>query len=731
MGPQPGGGRAALPPPHQVLAPPPLQQVPALPPLRQDLALHAGAAAADGSPTWTLHDPAANRFYQLSWPAFELLSRWTLGSLQAVADTVNRETTLRVTLDDAQALQRMLERCHLLQARSAQDTRRLAASAAAGRLSALQWLLHNYLFFRVPLVRPMAFLNAAARYVGWAFHPAFWAAVAALALLGLLLALRRWDDFMHGFASYASVGGVIAVAIAMSASKVLHELGHAFAAHRYGCRVPSMGLAFLVMWPVLYTDTNEAWKLASRRQRLVIGAAGMASEIALAALATVLWSLLPDTPQWVPLRSGAFVLASTTWVLTLAVNASPFMRFDGYFLLSDALNMPNLHERAFAQGRWWLRERLFGFGDAMPEAGSAAHSRFLVGFAFGTWLYRLVLFLGIALLVYHLFFKTLGVLLMAVELGWFIARPVWRELSVWWQRRTDLRWNRATVASALAAIGAAFVLLWPWQVTVHAPAVLGAATAQGLYAPYAAQVMTALPAPGTRVKAGELLVGLRSPDLQARLDLAQAREQQLQWQLAQQPFNPQLMEAGPALRKRWEAAVQEVSGLQQEVQRLQIKAPFDGAVADPADDAMPQAWIPAGQKLLVLVNPAGTKVEAFVDEADLADASDATRVRFIGNDVHGSVVRCTALAADAVQLAQLDQPLVASVNGGAVAVQRTADGRLTPLRPVFRVVLDGCDSVASPALELVGVAALQGPRRSLAAAALRWVGALWQREGGV
>jgi putative peptide zinc metalloprotease protein len=707
------------------------QQAPPLAPLRQDLALHAGAAAADGSPTWTLHDPAANRFYQLSWPAFELLSRWTLGSLQAVADTVNRETTLRVTLDDAQALQHMLERCHLLQARSAQDTRRLAAGAAAGRLGAAQWLLHNYLFFRVPLVRPAAFLNAAARYVGWAFHPAFWAAVAMLALLGLLLALRRWDEFMHGFASYAGVGGVIAIACAMSASKVLHELGHAFAAHRYGCRVPSMGLAFLVLWPVLYTDTNEAWKLASRRQRLVIGAAGMASEIALAALATVLWSLLPDTPQWAPLRSGAFVLASTAWVLTLAVNASPFMRFDGYFLLSDALNLPNLHERAFAQGRWWLRERLFGFGDAMPEPGPPAHSRFLVAFAFGTWLYRLVLFLGIALLVYHLFFKALGVLLMAVELGWFIARPVWRELKVWWQRRADLRWNRRTAASALLAAGAAFVLLWPWQVTVHAPAVLGAATAQGLYAPYAAQVVTPLPAPGTRVKAGDLLVSLRSPDLQARLDLAQAREQQLQWQLVQQPFNAQLMEAGPALRKRWEAAVQEVSGLQQEAQRLQMNAPFDGVVAQAADDAMPQAWIPAGLKLLVLVSPTGTKVEAFVDETELADARDATQMRFIGSDVSGSAVACTELAADAVQLVQLDQPLVASVNGGAVAVQRAADGRLLPLRPVFRVVLDGCDGAESPALELVGVAALQGPRRPLAVAALRWAGALWRREGGV
>jgi putative peptide zinc metalloprotease protein len=702
-----------------------------LPPLRQDLALQAGEPASDGSPTWTLHDPAAHRFYQLSWPAFELLSRWSLGSLQAAVAAVNRETTLRLTLADAQALQQMLERSHLLQAGSARDTQRLTALHRATQRSLGRWLLHNYLFFRIPLVRPQAFLDRAADRVRWAFHPLFWAGVAGLAVLGLLLALRRWDEFVQGFAAYAGAAGLVAAGGAISASKVLHELGHAFAARRYGCRVPHMGVAFLVMWPVLYTDTNDAWKLPARRQRLVIGAAGMAAEVALAAVATLLWSLLPDTPSWAPARSAAFVLATTAWVLTLAVNASPFMRFDGYFLLSDALNLPNLHERAFAHGRWWLRERLFGFGDPAPEPGSPGRRRFLVGFAFATWLYRLVLFVGIALLVYHLFFKALGLLLMAVELGWFVAGPVWRELRTWWRRRADLRWNRATLLSLLLAGGGLVLLLWPWHVTVRAPAVLGAATVQGLYAPHPAQLLAPLPRPGQRVQAGQVLASLQSPDLQHRLNLAGAREQQLQWQLAQQPLDGQLMEAGPALRKRWEAAVAEVAGLQREAQRLQVAAPFDGVVVEALDDAMPSAWLPAGQKLLVVAAPAGARVEAYVDEIDLPDARQATQARFVAGDARGRVWRCSQRVLDAVQLAQLDQPLLASVHGGPLAVQRAADGRLVPTRPVFRMALQDCDGAGWSAQELPGVVTLQGPRRSLAAAALRWAAALWRREASL
>src|SRR5690606_37041899 len=137
----------------------------------------------------------------------------------------------------------------------------------------------------------------------------------------------------------------------------------------------------------------EAWKLDSRRKRFAIGAAGIAAELILAVLATLAWTMLPDGP----FRAAAFVLATSTWILTILINASPFTRFDGYFLLADWLNLPNLHARSFALARWWLRETLFGFGDAPPEDFAPARRRRLVMLALFTWLYRLILFIAIAL----------------------------------------------------------------------------------------------------------------------------------------------------------------------------------------------------------------------------------------------------------------------------------------------------------------------------------------------
>ncbi len=703
----------------------------ALPELRQDLALHPGPDAPDGTPTWTLHDPASNRFFVLSWPAFELLSRWALGTMDAVLAAVSLETTLRLTPQDIDGLVRMLGGNHLLVARTAQDTQLLAARAKAARLSPSQWLLKNYLFFRLPLLRPMRWLQKASPWVRLAYTPVFWLAIVALAGTGLVLASRRWDEFTHTFVSYASWDGLLAIGIALSFAKVLHELGHAFTATRYGCRVPTMGVAFLVMWPVLYTDTNEAWKLTARRERLAIGAAGMLSELALAAIALVAWNLLPDTPPFGPLRSGAFLLATTTWVLTLAINASPFMRFDGYFLLSDAVGMPNLHERAFALARWWLRERLFGWGDAAPETFNPTRRRWLIAFAFATWTYRLVLFLGIALLVYHAFFKALGVALMAVELGWFIVRPVVRELKAWWQGRGRLRWNRASVRTALLAGGMLLVLLWPWQATVRAPALLAAQQSQAMYAPYPAQVASHLPKTGDHVRAGQALLQLRSPDLASRLALAQAREEQLRWQLSQQPFDEHLMEAGPALRKRWEAATAEVSGLQSETQRLSLATPFDGTVVEVADDAIEGTWIPAGERLLQVVGPRGSKADAFVDEAALDGLALGQAAVFIPVALEEPAVHCAVTGIDAVQLATLDTPGIASPYGGAIPAQRMADGRLLPLQPTFRVRFGQCDRDSPPLSELAGVAHLQGQRHSLAGRAVRALAALWQRESAL
>ncbi len=698
-----------------------------LPPLRQELAIHPGPDASDGTPTWTLHDPADNRFFQLGWVAFEILSRWHLGQPSALLDAIRRDTTLEPALSDIEELAGFLARHSLIAARSARDTARLAGTAAAARMSPATWLLKHYLFFRVPLLRPMPFLRAAWPYVRWLFSLQLAWLLAGSALLGLYLVSQQWDGFVHTFAGYSGWQGLIGIGAALSLAKVAHELGHAFTAYRHGCRVPHMGVAFMVMVPMLYTDTNEAWKLPSRRARLQIGAAGMATELALAACATLLWSFLPDGP----LRAGVFLLATSTWLITLAINLSPFMRFDGYFLLSDWLGMPNLHERAFALGRWHLRESLFGWGAPPPEPFPPQRHRFLIAFSYATWLYRLTLFLGIALLVYHLFFKLLGIILLAVELGWFIARPILGELRVWWQQRAHMRWNPASVRSLLLLLLVLLSLVIPLPRGVDAPAVLGAQQAQWLYAPSPAQIRSVAVAPGQTVQSGQTLITLESGELRYQLGLAQAREQQLRWQMQQQAFNEQLQERGATLRQRWEAAREEVAGAQALNARLELRAAFAGTVVSFSPALQPGTWIAHGERLLQIASPEGVKLEAYVSEEDLPKVRAGDAARFIADEPGRPRVDCRVQSVDRIAVSAMEHAALTSPYAGPIPASVASDGRVQLRDAHFRVRLDRCTGLTGTARELTGSVVIGDKPSSIAGLWATRLLAILQQEGGL
>lgn len=468
-----------------------------LPPLRADLQLSAAAPGHDGAPQWTLADPLRGRYFKLGAVAVRLLQHWYQAEPQRVLSAANAEPGPAA---DAQALEELLLFLGQHDLLSAEDTRQrdsYATKAAATRQSLWTRVLHQYLFFRIPLWRPDAFLNRAwpllERHGGWLLR-IFLPLVLAL---GVFLVIRDWSRFIATFPHLFSLGGILAFGVALGFAKLCHEFGHAFMAKRAGCRVQSMGLAFMVLLPMFYTDVSDAWRVRDRRSRLLIDAGGVFAELVLAVLALLAWSLLPDGPA----RTAAFMLASATWITTLLVNLNPFMRFDGYFLVSDLWGVENLQQRAFALCRWRLREALFGYGEPAPEAWPPVMRRRLLVWGYGAWLWRAVLFFGIALAVYHLFFKVLGIFLMLVELVWFIGLPVWKELQQWWLRRGQAAPGKTLrVAAGLALL--LTVLVVPWRGAVDVPAMLEASRVSTLHAPVAARVKSLLVREGQKVGQG-------------------------------------------------------------------------------------------------------------------------------------------------------------------------------------------------------------------------------------
>ena len=460
---------------------------PTLPPLREDLRLHEAAAGKDGAPAWSIQDPVTNRFFRIGWLEFECLLRWP-GDPEQIARDIAATTPLAADKALVEDFARFLVQHHLVRP-SPEGVDKLAAQASAPGWRHWRWWLHHYLFVRIPLVRPDRWLARLLPFVRPLCSAPGLVIIGLASLLGIVLVARQWDTFTHGVMDILTPSGIFGFLLALVISKTFHELGHAFVSTHHGVRVAHMGVAFVVLWPMLYTDTSESWRLRSPRHRLAISSAGISVEMALAGLSTLAWALLSDGP----LRQAMLYLATTGWVLSLALNASPFMRFDGYFIASDLLDFPNLHERSGAIARAWLRRKLLGWKEPDPEPVTPRQRRALVVFALFTWLYRLVVFAGIAVAVYLMFFKVLGIFLFAVEVIWFIVRPCWSEVAVWRKRWTEVLPGRRFLLWGLLLSGL-LVLAVPWALDVEAPAIAHPERQQAIYSPFAARVTALHPA---------------------------------------------------------------------------------------------------------------------------------------------------------------------------------------------------------------------------------------------
>ena len=699
----------------------------ALPPLREEIGIFPGPAALDGSPSWTLHDPVVNRFYRLGWPEFEMISRWDTASVGDVVARVNAETTLDIEPDDVDQLRRFLLSCDLLRVTGPQVTAYLMEKAQRTRQSVGRWLLHNYLFMRIPLLRPDRFLTASYPYVRAVFSRGFAATIFCIGILGLYLIARQWDVFRDTFVDLWTLQGAAAFAITLGFLKVVHELGHAYTAKRCGCRVPTMGVALLVMVPVLYTDVNESWKLTARNQRLAIGVAGVTAELCCAAIAMCAWGFLPVGPA----RSAAFLVATSTWITTVLINLSPFMRYDGYYVLSDWLETPNLHARAFALARWWLRETLLGLGDPPPEEVPAPRLYFLVLFAVLTWVYRFTLFLGIAAIVYHFAIKALGVAMMAVEIGYFLARPILAEAWTWWRRRGDMRWTPRTLVTVLGSALVVALLIVPWRATIDAPALLKSRDHIDVFAPdVGARIATIAASDGQAVQKGTLLIGLVSPDLDYKIAHTRAELDVLQWEMNVQGLDPELLERSQVTAQEYQASRVEYDGLLDQKAHLEIKAPIAGKVVDMAEGLAAGQWVAAKSRLVSVIDPQTVTVEAYVDEADLDRIAPGNDATFRADADSRIEVRLRVVEIARASTRTLPDPYLASTYGGPITVRTPKQNELVPDRTLYRVTLAPRGDAPPPTRILRGRVTLSGEATSIASRAWRSFHAVFIRESG-
>lgn len=668
-----------------------------LPVMRPEVQIMPGPPSREGAPSFTLYDPLQRSFFKVGWAEatiLDLLRRpRTLGE---VLGHLESQTTLRLDTQELLVMCQQAQMQGLTQGAPVRPVEDLLREAQARRIKPLTWLLHHYIYFRVPLLKPERFLRQALPYVRFlASRPALYAYL-VVSLLGLGLLLPRGEAYLKTLTYFFNLEGIVFYGAALTMVKVVHEFSHAFVATHYGVRVPVMGLAFVIFWPLAYSDVTDAWRVAQRRKRLLIAFAGIAAELIIAGLCLFGWALTSPGK----LNSIFFVLSSGALLATLTINLNPGMRWDGYYLLMDWWGIDNLQPRAFAFTLWFLRKWLLGVETTCPEeALPPARQVGMIVYAFYTWVYRFFLFVGIALIVYHQFTKTLGIILFAVEVGWFIIWPVISEvrqtMAICKKKKPE---RRLWITLGLLALVLAWLCL-PLPRRFSVPAVVMPSLAQVIYAPFPGEIQYLGTERLARVYPGHVLARIGSQELLTELKTLELEARQLRIQMDVLTVAGEDRSLLPQKEEELAAVEAKMVKLGKQMVQNQLVAEIEGVVYEWDETLFVGRFIQKDKVLGRIARPQDKVIYAFVGEEAIKDVAPEDRGQFLASD-HASRAPVVVRKVSPVREEIVRHPALTSLAQGSLPVVKSTSGEAMVLLEAYYLVEATVEPADAQALRL-------------------------------
>ncbi len=657
-----------------------------LPKIREDLKLLETSPCEDGSKQWTLFDPIQNKYFTIGIDTFDLIKYWQAGI--STKEFIKRLEKFDYEIEEESLLTfiNFLTHSGLIQCQNQEDNKRIIEQKKKSKQNLFKWLMHNYLFIKIPLFKPDKWLNRNYHKIDFLYSKFWNNFVLLIGFIGILLVIRDWDNFISTFMYLFSKEGMIYYGISLIFVKSLHELGHAFTAKRYGCKIPSIGVAFLVMFPVLYTDTTNAYAIKSKYKRLRIVLAGMKVEIYLALIATFLWSFLPDGP----LKSVVFIIATTSWITSLLVNISPFLRFDGYYALADSTNNPNLQPRAFAMAKWFIRYYILGLDEKEPELLSKNKKTFFISYAIGTWIYRLFLFLGIAFLVYYFAFKVLGIILFLVEIIWFVLLPIYNELKIWFEKREFVKFNKRNKISLSIFIFILFLLFIPWNSKIYLPAVLEAKNFTEIYSSKNGYISEIYIKNTDKVEKDQILLKITSEELEFNIKKLQNELDLLLEEYKKQAANRDILDNKFVLQENIYKKEKELKGFLETKESLNIKAPFSGIVYF-NDIYNLEQFVNTKEPILTIYDSSTSRLIGYCDDIYYKYLINNSKGKFISNIPTLKSFDLTLENISLISLNSLEYEELSSLYGGEIATRESSEEnkkKLVSEKAYFKIEAD-------------------------------------------
>jgi putative peptide zinc metalloprotease protein len=540
---------------------------------------------------------------------------------------------------------------NLLESGTSPDAQAMFERFKRRRNRDLQGRLMNLLFPRMPLFDPDAILERGIFLVGWIFAwPGLivWAMLIGTAVYTLLNAGPVAGKLLSDSSGLLRPDNWLLLLLAFIVDKTVHESGHAIACKKFGKRfgtggeVHVIGIMLLIFTPVPYVDASSAWLLPDKWRRAIVGAAGMWMEFALAAVAAIVWRYSNGGST---LHAFCYNLMFIASVATVFFNGNPFLRYDGYYILADLLEIPNLLGRAMQYATYLARHYLFGVKRAINPSETPGQRRWLLVYLALSGVVRILVCTGIILFLVAnlrqypqltLLLLTMAAIAAATWLLVPLGRGTWYLLSN--PELVHLRGRAIGVSLAIAAVVVTALGIVPLPHHSRVEGVVRTENQRGVYAQSGGFLTWYAPSYNLdqTVRAGTALVRLTNPILQASLAQAQCRLAAVRIKRRKAlASNPALAEI---LSRQIHALNQEILRLNKRIGNLTISAPVGGVWTNSALRLQLGGYIPRGGKVGTIAVIAAPRVYAAASQGDagriLRSGSKRVEMRLPGQPGH-------------------------------------------------------------------------------------------------
>ncbi|HBM16938.1 MAG TPA: hypothetical protein DD381_11415 [Lentisphaeria bacterium] len=599
--------------------------------LRKDLQLIRSDDPYSGKLFWMIFDPVNDKYYKINELDKEIISALNRSfTLEEYISYLKEVINLDVSQEKLLSVISFLRNNGLMLPEYRLDEKRIEGLRNLRKRTWFDRLLNAYLFFKIPVWYPDDFLNRTIKKVNFIFN--IWTIwiIVFIAVIGYLQVLINWNRFISEVISTFNINGAIRYIFVIAAVKILHELAHCYAAKYLGSRVRCVGIGIIFLMPRLYTDITDSWRITNPKKRAVIDSAGILVELMIGGIAAYIWAKIPPGL----LNSLAYYLCTVSIINTLFINGNPFIRFDGYYLLSDLVGVENLMKKTVDAWDKIFEFLFLGIKFSRKKLKAIAGNKYALIIIYGlfTFVYRIFLYTGFVLIVYYMFFKALGILLAIAEIHLLFYRPL-KGLILKLRSAKKIRKGK-TSRTALAVFIIIFILIiapLPWNTSI--PCISVSTQKEYLYMHQDGFFVNSIDDSATVAK-DQTIAQFYNPYIQWELNRQKLQLEMAKVTLDQIYSDPTKLELTRIYEERKRRTESTIKDLEKQIASLCFKADFPGKFIMSDKNLQQGKWYRKGDFFGEVADPEKPEILAYASESAAKDISVGDSVTIhLGNDI--------------------------------------------------------------------------------------------------